>query len=74
MKGGRRRSTVGLAPMGAAGLVWLCSLPLVSWLLVPRLGWAAAAAAALALLLFVGGLCWGLCTANDTRTGPRSTG
>ena len=62
---GRRRE--GLTPMMVAGLVWLCSLPLVFWLLVPRLGLGPAAAAALGLLVLVGGLCWGLCTTNDAR-------
>ena len=59
----------GLAPMWVAGLVWLCSLPLISWLLVPRVGLGPAGATALGLLVLVGGLCWGLCTRGDAPTG-----
>lgn len=64
----------GLAPMWVAALVWLCSLPLISWLLVPRVGLGPAAATALGLLVLVGGLCWGLCTRSDPPAGSPPNG
>lgn len=68
------RTTRPLPPMWVAALIWLCSLPLVSWLLVPRLGLLPAAGVALGLLVLAGGLCWGLCTRNDAHTGVRAGG
>jgi hypothetical protein len=47
--------------MALAVILWLCSLPLVGFIVVPLLGLQAGIAAALALLVAALAICWGLC-------------
>lgn len=42
-------------------VVWLCSLPLIVLIVLPRFGLEAAAVAALALLIIALVMCWGIC-------------
>lgn len=56
--------------------VWLCTLPLVAFLVAPWLGLRVALAAALLLLVAVGVACWALCAAgrtSSTRKGETSS-
>ena len=42
--------------------VWLCALPLVGLILIPRFGFQAAGIAALVLLFIFVAICWGACS------------
>ena len=43
-------------------VVWLCTLPLIIWLIVPAFGIQAGLSLAAALLIGLLIICWGLCT------------
>lgn len=47
--------------MGITLILWLCSLPLIAFLVLPLFGRAVALSTALALLVVFLVLCWGLC-------------
>jgi hypothetical protein len=47
--------------MGITLILWLCSLPLIAFLVLPLFGRAVALSAALALLVVFLVFCWGLC-------------
>ena len=48
--------------MALALILWLCSLPLVAFIVLPLFGRAAALTVAVALLLVALAVCWGFCT------------
>ena len=57
----RKPSGFQVDMMVLALIVWVCTLPLVALLIVPWLGINTALLVALALLLVVLILCWGIC-------------
>ena len=48
--------------MALALILWLCSLPLIAFIVLPLFGRAAALAVAVALLFVALAVCWGFCT------------
>ncbi len=48
--------------MALALILWLCSLPLVAFIVLPLFGRAAALTVAVVLLLVALAICWGFCT------------
>ena len=48
--------------MALALILWLCSLPLVAFIVLPLFGRAAALTIAVALLFVALAVCWGFCT------------
>ncbi len=48
--------------MALALVVWLCSLPLIAFIVLPLFGRAAALTVAVALLFVALAVCWGFCT------------
>ena len=48
--------------MALALFLWLCSLPLVAFIVMPLFGRTVAAIVALALFFVAMAICWGICT------------
>ena len=61
MKSMLRRLGFHSDEMALALAVWLCSLPLVAFVVIPLFGLQVAGVAALALLLVAMAICWGVC-------------
>ena len=47
--------------MALAVVLWLCSLPLVAFIIIPLLGLNAAGLVAITLLFVAMAMCWGAC-------------
>ncbi len=47
--------------MALAFVLWMCSLPLLALLILPRFGWQPFGLAALILLAVLAAICWGMC-------------
>ena len=63
------------APTMALSLcVWLCSLPLVFFLVTPFFGWKIAGLTALGVLVALLVACFGICTTNLYRKGDADHG
>src|SRR5574341_1235260 len=58
--------------MALALFLWLCSLPLVAFIVMPLFGWPVAAIVALALFFVAMAICWGVCTWKNVKA-PSST-
>lgn len=56
-----RRLGIHSDEMAVALVVWLCTLPLLGLLIVPRFGLPAAGFAALVVLIALMIVCWGMC-------------
>lgn len=56
-----RRLGIHSDEMAVALVVWLCTLPFLGLLMVPRFGLATAGVAALLILIALMIVCWGMC-------------